>query len=145
MDTTTGMAAEGLSGEIVANLLDQLSDIAHDVHSLSFWLLVAAVALVVIACRMPRRCASAGARQTGERSARNYAQELRSGVGKTFEIVSKDGTAAFGGVPTARVTVLDCDGTWALVAPANPSARPNQPVKLAIRVDQIAGLKEIAA
>ena len=57
MDTTTGMAAEGLSGEIVANLLDQLSDIAHDVHSLSFWLLVAAVALVVIACRMPRRCA----------------------------------------------------------------------------------------
>ena len=44
-----------------------------------------------------------------------------------------------------RVAVLDCDGTWVLVAPEDSSSHAKRPVKLAIRIDQIAGLKEIAA
>ncbi len=52
--------------------------------------------------------------------------------------------ASFGGASTARVTVLDCDDAWVLVAPADPSARRKGPVKLAVRIDQIGGLKEIA-
>ncbi len=145
MDATAGLATSGVGVEAVEELLDLMSDVAHDAHMLSFWGLVAAVALVVIACRMPRRSASVDVRLTGERRARNYAQELQAGVGKTFEIVSKDGAAAFGGVPTVRVAVLDCDGTWVLVAPEDSSSHAKRPVKLAIRIDQIAGLKEIAA
>lgn len=145
MDATAGLATSGVGVEAVEELLDLMSDVAHDVHMLSFWGLVAAVALVVIACRMPRRSASVDVRRMGERRARNYAQEMQAGVGKTFEIISKDGAAAFGGVSTVRVAVLDCDGTWVLVAPADPPSHAKRPVKLAIRVDQIAGLKEIAA
>lgn len=145
MEGTTASAASGFDAGTVSSLLDQVSDIAHDVHLLSLWAFIAAAALVVVAVRMPRRSASADARRSDARRARNYAQELQLGVGKTFEIVSKDGMASFGGVPTVRVTVLDCDGTWVLVAPADPAARRKGPAKLAVRIDQIGGLKEIAA
>lgn len=145
MDMTSSAAMEAaFDSQAFAELLDQVSDLARDVHSLSLWALVAAVALVVIACRMPRRSTPANVRRADKRCVRNYVQELQSGIGKTFEIVSKDGVAAFGGVPTARVVVLDCDGTWALVALSDVSGRSKRTIRLAIRIDRIGGLREIA-
>lgn len=125
----------------VAEITDALTDLVNDVHGMSIALFIAAIALVVIACRIPRSSEQVvREEQVSRRRAHSFAGQLARSVGGLVELTDTNGAALFGGFDTSRVRVLDCDDRWVLVASTNPK-KPGQAV---VRIDQIGGVCELA-
>lgn len=142
--------------ELMVELTGYADDMVRSLKLISLVLMAAVAALICIAHRLHPGTAAEAAEE-GEKTVRadrkrtkSFVTELTCGVGKTYEIDLDPATSVLlsASTPLRRAVVVDCDDEWVLVRDASHDGKradsgEEGAVLIALRIDQITGLKEI--